>query len=198
MTKRPLKSLPSQGDTVRFINIGTLDRLRAFDVVLDAFENMAFSNWHLDIVVSDKEYIRTLLTRYPTLKVKITLHEGIHTLDELRATVKKNDIGIALLPSNHFYNTVIANKIIHYASCGLPALMINNEKNHSIFSEDQAYFSDFDVDSITASLTKMMHTPKEKLAQTGKQAQDKLLHIRRNYKVLAKELSDIMDDIVVL
>ena len=44
-------------------------------------------------------------------------------------------MGLALLPSNIFHNTVIANKVIHYASCGLPSLMIDNEKNHSIFDE---------------------------------------------------------------
>ena len=187
---------PTEGDIVRFINVGTMDPLREFDVVLDAFERVNFTNWHLDIVVSHKGYIRTLLALYPKFKDKITLHEGVHTLENLRDIISQNDVGIALLPSNIFHNTVIANKVIHYTSCGLPSLMIDNEKNHSIFNEDEAYFGDFDVDSISDNLNKIITTPKDELAKTGKNSQDKLLKIRRNYKVLAKELAEVMDDIV--
>ena len=190
------ESEPTEGDIVRFINVGTMDPLREFDVVLDAFERVNFTNWHLDIVVSHKAYIRTLLALYPKLSDKITLHEGVHTLEQLRDIISQNDVGIALLPSNIFHNTVIANKVIHYASCGLPSLMIDNEKNHSIFNEDEAYFGGFDVDSIADNLNKIMSIPKTELAKTGKNSQDKLLKIRRNYKVLAKELAEVMDDIV--
>jgi len=190
------ESRQTEGDIVRFINVGTMDPLREFDVILDSFEKINFTNWHLDIVVSHKTYIRTLLALYPKLQDKITLHEGVDTIDELREIISQNDVGIALLPSNIYHNTVIANKVIHYASCGLPSLMIDNEKNHSIFNEDEAYFGDFDVDSISDNLNKIITTPKEELAKTGQSSQDKLLKLRRNYKILAEELAQIMDDIV--
>ena len=186
----------SKGDTIRFINVGTMDPLREFNIVLDAFEKIESNNWHLDIVVSHKVYIRSLLSLYPKLNDKITLHEGIDTIDELRDIVSDNDVGLSLLPSNPFHDTVIANKVIHYSTCSLPSLIINNEKNHSIFNEKEAYFSDFDVDSITEHLSEIMSISKTELAEVGKNSQEKLLKIRRNYKVLAKDLADIMDTIV--
>jgi hypothetical protein len=105
-------------------------------------------------------------------------------------------VGIALLPSNIFHNTVIANKVIHYASCGLPSLMVDNEKNHSVFNEDEAYFSSFDVDSAADNLNKIMTIPKKELAIRGKRSQEKLLKMGRSYKELAKDLAKVMDDIV--
>lgn len=190
------ESTPTEGDTIRFINVGTMDPLREFDVVLDAFERIDFTNWHLDIVVSHKSYTRSLLSLYPKFKDKITLHEGIHTLEDLRDVISQNDVGIAMLPSNIFHNTVIANKVIHYSSCGLPSLMVDNEKNHSIFDDDEAYFSSFDVDGIADNLNKIIPTPKEDLVKIGKKSQDKLLKIGRNYKELAKDLAQVLDEIV--
>ncbi|CAA6807716.1 MAG: Glycosyltransferase [uncultured Sulfurovum sp.] len=186
----------SEGETFRFVNIGTLDTLREFDVVLDAFEKLSLENWHLDIVVDNKEFIRKLLALYPKFKDKVTLHEGVHTLEALKDVVSQNDMGIALLPQNKFHNTVIANKVIRYSGCAVPSLMVNNEKNHSVFSEDEAYFSDFDVDSISLHLARIMSSSKVELVQKGKNAQEKLLKIRRNYKVLAQELAEEMDRIV--
>ncbi|CAA6807934.1 MAG: Glycosyltransferase [uncultured Sulfurovum sp.] len=184
------------GNTVRFINVGTMDVLREFDVVLDAFEKLSFTNWHLDIVVDNKEFVRTLLALYPKLKSKITLHEGVHTLEALKDIISQNDVGIALLPYNNFHNTVIANKIIRYAGCAVPSLMVNTDKNHSVFSEEEAYFSNFDVDSISLKIANIMATPKDELVSKGKNAQEKLLKVRRNYKILAKELAEEMDKIV--
>lgn len=190
------ESTLTQGDTIRFINVGTMDPLREFDVVLDAFEKINATNWHLDIVVSQKAYIRSLLSLYPKLNDKITLHEGIDTIDELKDIISQNDVGLALLPSNVFHNTVIANKVIHYSSCNLPSVMINNEKNHSVFSQGEAYFSDFDVDSIADHLNEIMSISKEELIEVGENSQKKLLKIRRNYKVLAQELAQVMDEII--
>lgn len=190
------QSESTEGDTIRFINVGTMDPLREFDVVLDAFEKIEASNWHLEIVVSHKAYIRALLSLYPKLSDKITLHEGIDTIEKLRDIISKNDVGIALLPSNVFHNTVIANKVIHYASCGLPSLMVDTEKNHSVFAEDEGYFSNFDVDSVADTLTKALNTSKEELLQTGRRSQEKLLKLDRNYKVMAKDLANIMDEMV--
>lgn len=186
----------TEGKLVRFVNVGTMDTLREFDVVLDAFEKLNSDNWHLDIVVAKKEFIRKLLALYPKLKEKITLHEGVHTLEQVKDIISQNDVGIALLPKNKFHNTVIANKVIRYSGCGVPSLMVNNAKNHSVFSKDEAYFSDFDVDNASLNIASIISTPKIDLLRKGKNAQAKLLRIRRNYKVLARELSEEMDNIV--
>lgn len=186
----------TEGEIFRFVNIGTIDALREFDVILDAFEKLSLENWHLDIVVDKKTFIRKLLLLYPKLKDKIILHEGVHTLEALKDVISQNDVGIALLPQNKFHNTVIANKVIRYAGCGLPSLMTNTEKNHSVFTADEAYFSDFNVEGICSHLESIMNLTKVELLKTGQNAQEKLLKKRRNYKVLAKDLAAEMDRIV--
>jgi len=71
------------------------------------------------------------------------------------------------------------------------------EKNHSVFTADEAYFSDFNVERICSHLESIMHLTKVELLKTGQNAQEKLLKKRRNYKVLAKDLATEMDRIVV-
>jgi hypothetical protein len=187
---------PSAGDTINFVNVGGIDALREFDVILDAFEAMKESNWHLHIIVSQKTYVNELLKHYPTLKNKITVYNELHTLHELRDEISKHDVGIAMLPRNNFHDTVIANKVIHYASRGLPSLMTSTAKNHSIFSEEEALFSEFDSADIRQSLQIILKSPKEKLVEIGKKSQDKLLKLKRNYKILAHELAETMDKIL--
>ena len=122
------KHTPSAGDTVNFVNVGGIDGLREFDIILDAFEKLDLSSWHLHIIVSHSEYVSNLLKLYPALKNNITIHNGLNTLKELRDEISKYDVGIAMLPRNDFHDTVIANKVIHYASRGLPSLMTSTEK----------------------------------------------------------------------
>jgi len=187
---------PSTGDTVNFVNIGGIDAFREFDVILDAFEELEELNWHLHIIVSQKVYLNELLKLYPMLKNKITVYSGLHTLEELRDETSRHDVGIAMLPRNNFHDTVIANKVISYASRGLPFLMTSTEKNHSIFLNEEAFFSDFDSSDIRQSLQFILKSPKEKLVEIGKQSQEKLLKLKRNYKILARELAETMDKIV--
>ena len=190
------KHTPSAGDTVNFVNVGGIDGLREFDIILDAFEKLDLSSWHLHIIVSHSEYVSNLLKLYPALKNNITIHNGLNTLKELRDEISKYDVGIAMLPRNDFHDTVIANKVIHYASRGLPSLMTSTEKNHSIFSEEEAFFSNFESNDIYQHLKIILNTPKEELANIGEKAQNKLLKLKRNYKILAKELAEVMDRIV--
>lgn len=188
---------PNPDTKFHFVNVGIIDEFREFDVILDAFESLEAFDWHLHISVAQKEYINTLLKLYPTIKDKITVYGSIHTLQELRDEIGKYDVGVAMLPRNNFHDTVIANKVIHYASQGLPSLMTSNEKNHSIFSDDEAFFSDFESNDIRSELENIMKLPKDKLVEVGKKSQDKLLKLKRNYKILAKDLADVMDEIVL-
>ena len=188
--------IANTSDEVHFVNVGGIDALREFDIILDAFEELEESNWHLHIIVSEKEYVSKLLKLYPKLKNKITIHNGLNTLCELRDEISKYDVGVAMLPRNNFHDTVIANKVIHYASRGLPSLMTSTEKNHSIFSEDEAFFSDFESSDIRHNLQAIIKTPKEDLVKVGKRSQDKLLKLKRNYKKLARDLAETMDNII--
>ena len=179
-----------------FVHAGSISPLRNFDVVLDAFEAIKEDTWHLNIITKKKEYIYTLLRLYPTIKNRITVHEAVYTVDELREEINKSDIGISLLPSLPFFDTVIADKVISYYDCAIPTLMTSNNKNHSIFAENEAFFADFDTEAIGRSLRALIETPREKLSEVGNNGQAKLLKLKRNYKILAESLAETLDDIV--
>jgi len=115
---------------------------------------------------------------------------------ELREQINENDIGIALLPRNDFYDTVVSDKVIDYYSCAIPALLTSNKKNHSIFDEDEAFFSDFDVNSISIKIQELINSPSQQDAIIGNNGQKKLLKIKRNYKILALSLADKLDEII--
>ena len=186
----------SEGDRTNFVHAGSVDEIRSFDVVLDAFEAIKEDTWHLNIITKKKAYIYTLLRLYPTIKNRITVHEAVYTVDELREEVNKSDIGISLLPSLPFFDTVIADKVISYYDCAIPTLMTSNSKNHAIFADEEAFFVDFNTEAISKSLRILIEMPREKLSEVGNNGQAKLLKLKRNYKLLAGSLAETMDDIV--
>jgi len=179
-----------------FVHAGSIGPLRSFDVVLDAFEAIKEDTWHLNIITKKKDYINTLLRLYPTIKNRITVLEAVYTLDELREEINKNDVGISLLPSVKFFDTVIADKVISYYDCAIPTLMTSNSKNHSIFAESEAFFATFDTQEITKSLEELIALPREKLSEVGNNGQAKLLKLKRNYKILAHDLAETLDQLV--
>ena len=164
--------------------------------MLDAFESIKEDTWHLNIITKKKEYINTLLRLYPRLKSRITVHEAVYTVDELREEINKSDVGIAMLPSLNFFDTVIADKVISYYDCAIPALMTSNSKNHSVFTEGEAFFADFDTQKIRKVLEMLIAMPREKLSEVGNSGQEKLLKLKRNYEILAKDLAETMDQLV--
>ncbi len=186
----------SDNTVTHFVHAGTIDASRSFDVVLDAFEAVKSDAWHLNIITKKKEFINTLLRLYPTIKNKVTVIEQVYTLDELRDEINKSDVGISLLPGLKFFDTVIADKVINYYDCAIPTLMTSNTKNHSIFAENEAFFSAFDVQEITKSLETLIALPREKLSEVGNNGQAKLLRLKRNYKILAHDLAETMEEIV--
>jgi len=186
----------SDNAVTHFVHAGTIGPLRSFDVVLDAFEAVKSDAWHLNIITKKKEYVNTLLRLYPTIKNKVTVIEQVYTLDELRAEINKSEVGISLLPSLKFFDTVIADKVINYYDCAIPALITSNRKNHSIFAEDEAFFSLFDAKEIAKSLETLITLPREELSEVGNRGQAKLLSLKRNYKILAHDLAETMDQIV--
>jgi len=186
----------SDNNKTVFVHAGSIGPLRKFDVVLDAFEAIKEDTWHLNIITKKKEYINTLLRLYPTIKNRITVHEAVYTRDELREEINKSDVGISLLPNLPFFDTVVADKVISYYDCAIPTLMTSNGKNHSIFAENEAFFAPFDTEEISRSLKELIVLPREKLSEVGNNGQAKLLKLKRNYKILAQDLAETLDQIV--
>lgn len=184
-----------QDEIKKFIYIGRMDQVREFNVVLDAFSKLKSNNWELTISIRDKSYVIKLLKSYPNIINKITLTSA-HDLEELRNQVNKHDVGLALNPNIPLFNTSVADKVMDYYSCSVPTLMTSNEKNHSIFADNEALFCDFERSSIVKKLDEVIKMTPEELSEIGNNGQKQLLNRRRNYKLLAKELSDKLNEII--
>jgi glycosyltransferase involved in cell wall biosynthesis len=173
----------------KFIYVGSIDSVRQFDVILDAFSKLKDTNWQLTISTTKKMFIIDLLKHYSHIRNNINLISAM-SLKELRDQINQHDIGIALMPRNRFYDTVLSDKVIDYSSCSLPSLLTKNNKNSAIFDNDEAYFSEFNTNDIANKLEDIINFTHDDISLVGNKAQKKLLSIKRNYKILAKELSE--------
>jgi hypothetical protein len=177
----------------RFIYVGSLDRLREFEVVLDAFNAIGTAPWELFVSVVDPTVINELLKIYPKIKAKITVLNS-DTLAMIHEQISSCDVGLALLPDHKLYNNALSAKVVDYYSCAVPALLSNTEKNHSIFDEGtEAVFSNFESTEISEHLKKLIETPEEELIAMGKEGQQRLLDLGRNYEDMAKVLYETLE-----
>jgi glycosyltransferase involved in cell wall biosynthesis len=179
----------------RFIYVGSLDKLREFEVVLDAFNAISDLNWHLVLLVADPTEINELLKVYPNLKERVeVVHED--ELDAIKAQVCGCDVGLALLPDRELYNNALSAKVVDYYSCCVPALLSDTEKNRSIFDEDsEAIFSAFDSAVISEKLKKLIAADEDELIEIGQKGQKKLLDLGRNYEDMAKKLYEELESL---
>jgi glycosyltransferase involved in cell wall biosynthesis len=185
----------NESDVKKFIYVGRLDKLREFNIVLDAFSKLRDENWELTLSLKDKEYIVNLLKKYPNIVNKITLTSA-HSLQELRDQVNEHDVGLDLLPNVALFNTSISDKVMDYYTCSVPTLMSSNGKNRSIFDETEALFSDFDKKSITYEIQKILKMSNDELSKIGNAGQKKLLGRKRNYQLMAEQLKEKLDEIL--
>ncbi|MEA2110865.1 MAG: glycosyltransferase [Campylobacterota bacterium] len=191
-----ISTRPLRDDGIcRFIYVGSLDRLREFEVVLDAFNAIQDLPWHLSVSVVDPQVIKELLKVYPNLKDKVeVLHSD--TLEDIRAQISSCDIGLGLLPNRELYNNALSAKVVDYYSCAVPAFLSHSEKNHTIFEEDsEALFSSFKSEEITQKLKLIIDMPATELITMGEKGRQKLLDLGRNYEEMAKGLYEELESL---
>lgn len=177
----------SDGKERHFIYVGTLDSLRQFEQVLVAFTKVQSDNWHLNISTFNPEFARTVMGRYPTISDKVSIVQA-ENLNVLMKQVDDCDVGIALLPEIPVYSTTVPAKIMDYYTCAIPALLTDNPKNRTLFTDEDALFCHFNVDAIVTKLEEIIAMSQEEIAKMGHDGQNKLLSHQRNYEIMAKDL----------
>ncbi len=179
----------------RFIYVGSLDRLREFEVVLDAFNSLARAPWHLSVSVYNPSTIKELLKVYPKIRDKVTIVDA-DELAAIKAQVCASDVGLALLPNRELYNNALSAKVVDYYGCAVPALLSDNAKNRSIFDENsEAWFAPFNSRAIAEKLKMLIETDETILVEAGRKGQQKLMDLERNYEVMAKKLYEELEQL---
>lgn len=181
-------NLQHDGEEKRFFYAGTLDKLREFETILEAFSQVDTSKFKLMISTKDPEYANSMLESYPNLKDSVELYNA-SSKNELIELIAKADVGLASLPDITLFNSSTPMKVLDYYTSAVPCLMTKNENNESIFKDDEsAWMSDFDKDSIKAKIEKIISLSKDEVAQVGVNGQKRLLDIR-NYERIANDLA---------
>lgn len=183
---------PVPHDDIRFIYVGTLDTLRQFQSLLGVFTRMAADNWHLTISTRDLTYAGEMIAEYPSIRSKIEIVRA-ESLDELMDQINACDIGLALLPRLPLFDTSIPSKAMDYYTCAVPAVVTDNLKNRVLFDDHEAIFSDFSDEAILSTLKRLIAMPREEIAAIGEAGQSKILGMKRNYEIMAKELAEVLE-----
>jgi len=182
------KNIQHQGEEKRFFYAGTLDKLRQFDKVLEAFSNVKSDKWSLTISTQDPEYAKELIAKFDSLKGKVTIHNASNK-DQLLDFIAEADVGVALLPDIPVFNTSTPVKTLDYYSSAVPCLMTNSAHTNKIFEDGkEAWFCSFDKNEITQKIEEIIDLSKEQMAEVGQNGQNKLLEIK-NYQTIATQLA---------
>lgn len=186
------ENLQHEADEKRFFYAGTLDKLREFETVLEAFNSLESNNWKLTISTKDPEYAQEVVNSFTSLSSNVEI-QNAKNKTELLALIAKSDIGVSILPEIPLFNTSTPVKIMDYYASTIPCIMTNNANNNTIFTDDlDAWFCKFDKDSIKAKLEYIISLSKDEVTEVGVKGQGRLLDVR-NYKKIAAKLSETLD-----
>ncbi len=182
------------GEEKIFFYAGTLDKVREFETVLDAFSKVKNDKWKLLISTRDTPYAEEMMENYPSIKDHIEVYYA-KTKDDLLDLIAKADIGVALLPDIPIYNTSTPAKIFSYYSSAVPCLMTNAYHTNTIFTDHtDAWFSDFTQPDITKKIEYLLTLSKEEVTEVGIKGQKRLLDVK-NYVTIAKNIAEQLEEL---
>ena len=176
------------GEEKRFFYAGTLDKLREFETVLDAFDESEPGTFKIMISTKDPEYVEDLMAKYTNLVSFIEIYNP-KDKTELLDLISKADIGLSILPDIALFNSSVPVKVMDYYATAIPCLMSKNETNEAVFEDGKtAWMCDFDKESIKAKIHEITSHSKQEVIDVGLNGQKRLLDIR-NYKRIADDLA---------
>lgn len=176
------------GDEKRFFYAGTLDKLREFETVLDAFNDIHNDKFKIMISSKDPEYTKEMVSNFPNIENNVEIYNA-KTKQELLQLIAKADIGLAPLPDIALFNSSTPMKILDYYSSAVPCMMTHNENNSSIFEDNYSgWLCEFDKDSIRCKIEHIINLSKDEVTEIGVNGQNRLLDIR-NYERIADDLA---------
>ncbi|MGM0520041.1 MAG: glycosyltransferase [Campylobacterota bacterium] len=182
------ENIQHQGVEKRFFYAGTLDKLREFETVLQAFNEIGNDKYKIMISTKDPEYTKNMIEKFSVIKDNIEIYNA-KTKNELLDLIAKADIGLAALPNIALFNSSTPMKILDYYSSAVPCLMTKNENNSSIFKDDDsAWMCEFTKDEIKEKLKYIISLSKDEVAQVGVNGQKRLLDVR-NYERIAADFA---------
>ncbi|MDX1294630.1 MAG: glycosyltransferase, partial [Sulfurimonadaceae bacterium] len=153
---------------------------------------VASMQWHLTVSTLDLAYAKEMISQYPHIEDRIDVVRA-ESLEELRDQVNGCDVGLALHPRAPLFDTAIPAKVMDYYTCAIPAVVTENPKNRALFDDGEAIYSGFELEEIADTLANVIAMPREQIAEIGSAGQKKILGMKRNYEIMARELADVLE-----
>ncbi len=183
--KNEIEKKPKKEKTLKFIYIGTIDRLREFETIFKAFLEIK-GDFILEIYTPNFKYANSILNNLTKNQEKIKIYPPIER-EKLLKKLPLYDVGISLIPESILYLISSPTKIMEYYEAKIPSLMSKIPECMEIFCDkEEGWICSFNKDEIKKKIKEILSTPKEEISNMGERGFKKLL-LKRNYQKISQE-----------
>jgi len=179
--------LATPGGAKRFVYIGTIDRLRKVDLIIEAMTSLE-EDFVLDIYTESDNEAVDWVRKVQDARVRLC---PALPRPELLQRLAGYDVGIGLIPENPLYNVSSPTKTIEYYGVGLPALLNYLPEYRALFDEESAFFCPFSKEGIRQAVRRILGTDSRELVAMGQKGK-RLIDETRNYRVLSLRLFEFL------
>ena len=177
---------------IRFIYVGTVDKLRELYVVFKAFSKIKSGNWKFDVYTRNIDEAHNCRNLMEDNQEKVTIHDAIPR-EDLYRVMSGYDVGISLIPISDLYNVASPIKLSEYFACKLAVLTTPIPEAVDLYvNADAAIFSGFDEESITQKIEEVIGLGRERLSEMGVNGY-KVVNEKRNYEKNSVYLREFLD-----
>lgn len=185
-----IKRKPDNIGKIKFIYIGTVDKLRKLDVVFNALSSIQ-EDFELLVFTKESNYAKSLL-KAPDLRIII---KDFIPREELFQEISRSDVGIFLLPVDDLYRVASPTKVMEYYSCSVPALMSKIDECIELFeNRNVGWLCDFDELSLKKTFEEIFKHSRDQIRKMGEEGQ-RILVEKRNYRIMAQELYNSLNSL---
>lgn len=178
---------------IKFVYIGTIDKLREVDLIFKAFEKVNRENWTLDIYTKDIELAQKYRNEMEFNKDKVIINNPLNR-DELYEKISHYDVGISLIPVNDLYVVASPIKLSEYFACKLAVMTTAIPEAVDLYANKNcAFFVNFDLNSIVESINDILGRNKKELEIMGKNGFD-IVQEKRNYELIALDIKNFLEN----
>lgn len=183
----PVGAPTEKSGPIRFVYIGSIDKLRSMDIVKRAFLAQQY-DYILDIYSdSQNEAADTFRSIHDQ---RIRFHPGLPR-DALLRDIRTADIGVCFVPHTKTYIGASPTKTVEYGALGLSVLVNPLPDYKELLDDGCAFICDFDEESIKKEIDGIIHLNRLFILERGRQLQ-KRVKAQRDYRLLSKRLAGFL------
>ena len=190
----PKINIEKDSKLIKFVYIGTVDKLREVDLIFKAFGKINKEGWTLDVYTKDTDLATQYINEMESNKNKIFIHNSLNR-NELYERISYYDVGISLIPINDLYVVASPIKLSEYFACKLSVMTTAIPEAVDLYADKNcAFFVNFDIDSIVESINSILAKEKKELEIMGVNGFN-IVKEKRNYEFISIEIKKFLEKI---